>query len=95
MATNIITENTTQLSVRDLSDDDKDRIRTLLRRGDAGKIAIRVQSCGYQQVLNTLSKESDQDNEEVWRRTLEFISELPKVEVDERFANFIKEGEAA
>lgn len=95
MMTNNIKETTTQISVRNLSEADKDRLRGYLRRGDVGKIAIKVRSCGYQQVCNVLSKKHPTDNEEVWQRILEYFAELPKVEMDERFADLIEDGVAA
>lgn len=83
------TSKTIDIQIRDLTPKHKDKIRDLLKYGDAGKIAVRVRSCGYQQVLNVLSPNHPTDNDEVWERAIEYLSELPKVEMDERFANYV------
>lgn len=88
------TKETKVISVRDLTPHEKDRIRSLLRHGDHGKIAIMVKSVGYQQVINVLNPNHPSDsNDEVWECALEYLSGLPKVEMDVRFAKYISNEE--
>ncbi|MEQ9279454.1 MAG: hypothetical protein RLN83_08140 [Balneola sp.] len=83
------TSKTIAVQIRDLTPRHKDKIRNLLKYGDAGKIAILVRSCGYQQVLNVLSPTHPTDNDEVWEKAIEHLSKLPEVEIDERFASYV------
>lgn len=83
------------ISVRDLTINDKDRIRSLFKYGDASKIASRCDFVGYQQVLNVLNPKHPSDNESVWVQALNYLNSLSEVEIDERLARYIKSGEAA
>lgn len=83
-------KETKAISVRDLTPEDKDRIRKALKYGDAAKIARRVSSVTYVTVMNTFNPEHSSDVDEVWLRALEYFAELPKVEMDERRVLFFK-----
>ena len=83
-------KETKVLSIRDLTVEDKDRIRSLLKYGDAGKIAVRVAHVGYQQVINVLSPNHPSDNDRVWEAAIAYLVDLPTVELDARLANYIK-----
>lgn len=77
------------INIRDLTPDDKGRIKELLKYGDAAKIARRC-SVGYVQVLNVLNPKHKTDNYEVWQEAINYLSDLPSVEVDDRIADIIK-----
>lgn len=89
------TKETKAIVIRDLTINHKDRIRDLLKYGDAGKIAVRVSHIGYQQVINVLSPNHPTDNDRVWKAAIEYLNSLPKVEVDARLERYIKTGVAA
>jgi len=84
-----IPQKTTLISVRALTKEDKDRIRSMLKRGDASKIARRVKSVTYVSVMNTFNEDKKTDIDEVWLRAIEYVSELPKVEMDSRYAKLV------
>lgn len=82
--------NTNSINPRTLDKATKKRIRSLLRRGDMVKIAKRcnLTSAQISNVIRGISV-----NDDVWRETMQYIDNLPKIEVDDRLAEYITEGE--
>lgn len=85
-------KETKVVAIRDLTLDDKDRIRGLLKYGDTGRIAVLC-SVSYQQVINVHSPKHTSDTDEVWLKTIEYLQSLPEVEISARLAAAIKNEE--
>lgn len=77
---------TTRIDPRDLNADQKKRIKGMLKHGDVGKITVRC-SVGYKRVSEILR--NGEDHPEVWKETIDYLDNLPKVEVSSRLAKVI------
>lgn len=79
--------DTTPINARELTSDQKRRIKDFLRYGDLRKIANRCKTVGYRRVSDILRLGLDHD--EVWTVTLSYLNELPSVELDTYLAEFL------
>lgn len=79
--------DTTPINARELTSDQKRRIKDFLRYGDLRKIANRCHTVGYRRVSDILRLGLDHD--EVWTVTLSYLNELPSVELDTYLAEFL------
>jgi len=86
---------TKQIAIRDLTAEDKDRIRELLKYGDVGRIATKCAHIPYDSVAKTINPNHVLDHERVWEQAVIYLQSLPQIEVDDRLERFIKKGVAA
>lgn len=79
--------DTTPINARGLTKDQKSRIKEFLRYGDLRRIANRCQTVGYRRASQIIRQGLDHD--EVWTVTLQYLNDLPTVELDTYLAEFL------
>jgi hypothetical protein len=88
-------KETKVIRLRELTIADKGRIRKLLKHGEISKISCMKGLPGYQQCLNVINPNHPSENDRVWEAAIRYLNNLPKIELDERLARYIKTGVAA
>lgn len=74
-----------QVSVREL---DKERMRSLLRYGDVGRIAVKT-PYHYEYVSRVIR--DLRDNDRIWSEVAEYLNRLPRIELNCRLGRELKE----
>lgn len=73
-----------QLSVRSL---DTGKMKSLLRYGDIGKIAVRTHY-HYQHVSRVIRDE--RANDHIWKAVANYLDSLPTIEIESRLAEHVQ-----
>lgn len=76
-----------KLKLRDI---DKDKMKSLLRYGDLGRIATRV-PFSYQYV--TMVVRGEKDNDQIWMAVAEYLDDIPELKLRRRTIEAIRKRE--